>query len=135
MRWEEVQRQHNWPLSKSGGSAELLQYRHGGRFCIERAARILLSGSTAVDSIDPTAFLRLPVEPSRGNYYEAGLTHAFAGRLRLDASYFRRDVTTMRTTTRSTTRRSAFPSPSGNRSSMARKANSTFPSGTVSRVS
>lgn len=53
---------------------------------------ILLSSSTAVDSIDPNDFLRLPVQPSRGNYYEAGLTHAFAGRVRLDANYFRRDV-------------------------------------------
>lgn len=56
------------------------------------STNILLSSSTAVESIDPTNFLRLPVEPSRGNYYEAGMTHVFAGRLRLSANYFRRTM-------------------------------------------
>ena len=50
---------------------------------------ILLSSSTAVEALSPN-FLRLPVEPSQGDYYEAGLTKGFAGRLRLDANYFRR---------------------------------------------
>ena len=53
---------------------------------------ILLSSSTQVESIDPQNFLRLPVEPSLGNYYEAGVTKAFAGKLRFDANYYRRDV-------------------------------------------
>ncbi len=53
---------------------------------------ILLSSSTAVESIDPDNFLRLPVEPSEGNYYEAGLTKVFANKMRLDANYFRRLV-------------------------------------------
>jgi len=53
---------------------------------------ILLSSSAQVESIDPTNFLRLPVEPSEGNYYEAGLTKAFGGHLRLDANYYRRLV-------------------------------------------
>jgi hypothetical protein len=53
---------------------------------------ILLSSSTQVESIDPQDFLRLPVEPSLGNYYEAGVTKAFAGKLRLDANYYRRYV-------------------------------------------
>src|SRR5579883_2530498 len=53
---------------------------------------ILLSSSAAVMSLDPTDFLRLPVQPSRGNYYEAGLTKGFAGKMRLDANYFRRLV-------------------------------------------
>jgi hypothetical protein len=53
---------------------------------------ILLSSSAAVESIDPTSFLRLPVEPSEGNYYEAGLTKVFAKKLKLDANYFRRLV-------------------------------------------
>jgi hypothetical protein len=52
---------------------------------------ILLSNSIAIESIDPN-FLRLAVEPSEGNYYEAGLTKAFLGRLKLDANYFRRLV-------------------------------------------
>jgi TonB-dependent Receptor Plug Domain len=53
---------------------------------------ILLSSSAAVESLDPSNFFRLPVEPSQGNYYEAGLTKVFNGRLRLDANYFRRLV-------------------------------------------
>ena len=52
---------------------------------------ILLSSSPAVQSLNPSV-LRLPVEPSRGNYYEAGMTKQFFGKLRLDANYFRRDV-------------------------------------------
>ena len=53
---------------------------------------ILLSSSTAVESIDPTSFLRLPVEPSEGNYYEAGLTKVFQNKLKVDVNYFRRLV-------------------------------------------
>jgi hypothetical protein len=34
----------------------------------------------------------LPLEPSEGNYYEAGLTKVFVGKIRLDANYFRRLV-------------------------------------------
>jgi hypothetical protein len=53
---------------------------------------ILLSSSTAIESINPANFLRLPVEPSRGDYYEAGLSKAFFKNLKLDANYFRRVV-------------------------------------------
>jgi hypothetical protein len=53
---------------------------------------ILLSSSTAVESLDPGNFLRLPVQPSVGNYYEAGLTETFFGKIRLDVNYFRRLV-------------------------------------------
>jgi hypothetical protein len=52
---------------------------------------ILLSSSTAVEALD-ASFLRLPVEPSEGNYYEAGLTKVFVGKIKLDANYFRRLV-------------------------------------------
>jgi hypothetical protein len=53
---------------------------------------ILLSSSTAIESLDPGNFLRLPVEPSVGNYYEAGMTKTFFGKIRLDANFFRRLV-------------------------------------------
>ncbi|HEX4032352.1 MAG TPA: TonB-dependent receptor [Terracidiphilus sp.] len=53
---------------------------------------ILLSSSTAVDSLDPDSFLRLPVQPSVGDYYEGGLTKAFLGRVNLNVNYFRRFV-------------------------------------------
>jgi hypothetical protein len=52
---------------------------------------ILLSSSGAFASISQN-FLPLPVEPSEGNYYEAGLTKIFDGKLKLDANYFRRLV-------------------------------------------
>ena len=53
---------------------------------------ILLSSSTQVESIDPTDFLRLPVKPSKGDYYEVGSSTAIARHLKLDANYFRRVV-------------------------------------------
>ena len=53
---------------------------------------ILLSSSTEVESIDPNDFLRLPVKPSKGDYYEGGLSTVFGHRIKLDANYFRRFV-------------------------------------------
>lgn len=35
----------------------------------------------------------LPLRPSRGNYYEVGVSKAFGRRIRLDANWFMRDVT------------------------------------------
>jgi hypothetical protein len=52
---------------------------------------ILLSSSTQVTSLDPNV-LRLPVEPSHGNYFEFGATKSLFGQLRFDANYFRRYV-------------------------------------------
>jgi hypothetical protein len=52
---------------------------------------ILLSSSPQVTSLNPSV-LRLPVEPSHGNYFELGASKSFAGQLRFDATYFRRDV-------------------------------------------
>jgi outer membrane cobalamin receptor len=52
---------------------------------------ILLSSSAEVVSLNP-AVLRLPVEPSHGNYYEVGITKGFFQKLRLDVNYFDRSV-------------------------------------------
>jgi len=52
---------------------------------------ILLSSSPQVTSLDPSV-LRLPVEPSHGNYFEFGAVKSLFGQLRLDANYFRRYV-------------------------------------------
>ena len=52
---------------------------------------ILLSSSPRVDALS-NQFLRLPVQPSRGNYYEVGMSKAFLARMRLDANMYRRDV-------------------------------------------
>jgi len=55
------------------------------------SANLLLSSSTQVVSLSPSV-LRLPVEPSHGNYFEIGGTKALAGAVRFDANYFRRYV-------------------------------------------
>jgi hypothetical protein len=52
---------------------------------------ILLSSSTAAAGLD-TISLQLPVRPSVGDYYEAGVTKVFQNRLRVAANYFRRTV-------------------------------------------
>jgi hypothetical protein len=50
---------------------------------------LLLASSPLVDSLNPEV-LRLPVRPSHGNYFEAGMTKVLLGRLRVDANLFRR---------------------------------------------
>jgi hypothetical protein len=52
---------------------------------------LLLSSSTAAAGLD-TISLQLPVRPSEGNYYEAGLEKVFFDKIRVDTNYFRRDV-------------------------------------------
>jgi outer membrane cobalamin receptor len=52
---------------------------------------ILLSSSPQVISLS-SEVLRLPVEPSHGNYYEAGITKGFFKKLSLDLNYFNRTV-------------------------------------------
>ncbi len=51
---------------------------------------LLLASSPQVDSLSPEV-LRLPVQPSRGNFYQLGFTKGIAGKLRIDANAFRRD--------------------------------------------
>jgi hypothetical protein len=52
---------------------------------------ILLSSSNQVQSFEPN-ILRLPVQPSHGNYFEGGASKSFFGQFRLDANVFRRAV-------------------------------------------
>jgi hypothetical protein len=52
---------------------------------------ILLASSPEVVALNPQV-LRLPVEPSHGNYYEVGMTEGFLGKLTLDANYYRRNI-------------------------------------------
>jgi TonB-dependent Receptor Plug Domain len=52
---------------------------------------LLLSSSTAATTLDAIS-LELPVQPSQGNYYEAGLSKSFFKQVKLSANYFRRDV-------------------------------------------
>jgi outer membrane receptor for Fe3+-dicitrate len=51
---------------------------------------LLASASPATAALNGGFYL--PIQPSRGNYYEGGFTQSFARHVRLDASYFRRDV-------------------------------------------
>src|SRR5262249_13446454 len=65
-------------------------------FCYDRAFQtpamenLLLASSPELDSLDPVV-VRLPVRPSRGNYFEGGVTQALFGKLRLDVNLFRRN--------------------------------------------
>ncbi len=52
---------------------------------------ILLSSSSQVQSFE-TSVLRLPVQPSHGNYFEFGASKSICDQLRFDANYFRRYV-------------------------------------------
>lgn len=100
IRWDHYQLLLNrhavdprFALSKYFPSANIiLHFSYDRVFQTPSFENILLSSSTAVESIDPTSFLRLPVEPSEGNYYEAGLTKVFYGRVKLDTNYYRRLV-------------------------------------------
>jgi hypothetical protein len=51
---------------------------------------LLLASSPELDAVS-SLVVRLPVRPSRGNYYEGGFTKTLLGQLRLDGNVFRRD--------------------------------------------
>jgi len=50
---------------------------------------ILISSWVQVQALSPQ-FLRLPVQPSRGNYFEGGVAKSIAGRARFDLNVYRR---------------------------------------------
>jgi hypothetical protein len=52
---------------------------------------ILISSSPQIDALSDQ-FFRLPVKPSRGNYYEGGLSESLFDRMRVDVNVYRRDV-------------------------------------------
>jgi hypothetical protein len=70
----------------------ILHFSYDRVFQTPSFENILLSGSTKVESLDPSAFLRLPVQPSVGDYFEGGLTQALFRKAKLDVNYFRRVV-------------------------------------------
>jgi outer membrane receptor for Fe3+-dicitrate len=70
----------------------ILHFSYDRVFQTPSFENILLSSSTQVESIDPGNFLRLPVKPSQGDYYEGGLSTVLAQHLKFDANYFRRFV-------------------------------------------
>jgi hypothetical protein len=97
MRWDHYQLLVNqnalsprFSLARFFPAAGLVVHASYDRvFQTPSAEKILLSSSSQVISLNPSV-LRLPVEPSHGNYFEFGATKGFWGRLRLDANYFRR---------------------------------------------
>jgi hypothetical protein len=100
LRWDHYQLLLNrqaveprFSISRNFPSADLLvHFSYDRVFQTPSSENILLSSSLAIESLDPSSFLRLPVEPSEGNYYEAGLTKVFRGKIKLDTNYFRRLV-------------------------------------------
>jgi Carboxypeptidase regulatory-like domain/TonB-dependent Receptor Plug Domain len=79
-------------ISRYFPSANLVVHASYDRvFQTPSSENILLSSSALVTALDPD-FLRLPVLPSVGNYYEVGLTKSFFGQFKLDVNYFRRLV-------------------------------------------
>lgn len=53
---------------------------------------LLVASSAAVEALSDQV-LRLPVQPSRGNFYEVGLSKALWHKLRVDIHAYRRDFT------------------------------------------
>jgi TonB-dependent Receptor Plug Domain len=100
LRWDHYQLLLNkqaveprFSISRYFPSKELiLHFSYDRVFQTPSFENILLSGSTQVDSLDPTTFLRLPVQPSVGDYFEGGLTQGLFGKAKLDINYFRRVV-------------------------------------------
>jgi outer membrane receptor for Fe3+-dicitrate len=66
-----------------------LRFSYDRVFTTPAMENLLLSSSPQVDIVDPTV-LRIPVQPSRGNFYEAGFSKGIFGKMRLDASFYRR---------------------------------------------
>jgi len=99
LRWDHYQLLLNrhaveprFAISRYVPSADLvLHFSYDRIFQTPSFENLLLSSSTAVEALDSN-FLKLPVEPSEGNYYEAGLTKVFHGKIKLDTNYFRRLV-------------------------------------------
>jgi len=99
LRWDHYQLLVNqnavsprFSLARFFPSVELVIHASYDRvFQTPSSENILLSSSSQVISLSPNV-LRLPVQPSHGNYFEIGATKSFFGQFRFDANYFRRYV-------------------------------------------
>jgi hypothetical protein len=99
LRWDHYQLILNrhavdprFAISRYFPSADLVvHFSYDRVFQTPSFENILLSSSTAATSLNPVS-LQFPVEPSEGNYYEAGVTKVFSNQLRVEANYFRRLV-------------------------------------------
>jgi TonB-dependent Receptor Plug Domain len=99
LRWDHYQLFLNrqaldprFSISRNFPTADLLlHFSYDRIFQTPSFENILVSNSAAFGSLDPTV-PRQPVQPSEGDYYEAGLTKVFREKITLDANYFRRLV-------------------------------------------
>lgn len=100
LRWDHYQLLVNqqaieprFAISRYFSSANLiLHFSYDRIFQTPSFENILLSSSKQVESLDPSTFLRLPVHPSVGDYFEGGMTQGLFGKAKLDVNYFRRVV-------------------------------------------
>jgi hypothetical protein len=67
----------------------VLRFSYDRVFQTPAIENLLLASSSQVDQVDPLV-LRIPVQPSRGNYIEAGFSQQILGKSRLDVSFYRR---------------------------------------------
>jgi outer membrane cobalamin receptor len=74
----------SWPAADL-----VLRASYDRAFQTPAVENLLLASSPAVDSLNNTV-VRLPVRPSVGNFYEAGVSKVLSGTVRLDATYFTR---------------------------------------------
>ena len=78
-------------ISRYFSSLNLLLHASYDRiFQTPAVENLLLASSSQLDAVNPVV-LRLPVPPGRANFFEGGLTKSLFGKLRLDATIFRRD--------------------------------------------
>jgi hypothetical protein len=88
---------HEWGVSPRVGISRyfsslnlLLHASYDRVFQTPAMENLLLASSPQLDSVNPVV-LRLPIPVARANFYEGGVTKSFLGKLRLDASIFRRN--------------------------------------------
>ncbi|MGA2589910.1 MAG: TonB-dependent receptor [Bryobacteraceae bacterium] len=75
-----------WNVPKAG---LVLRFSYDRAFVTPAMENLLLASSPLVDVVDPQV-LRIPIEPSRGNFLETGFSKGIFGKARLDASFYRR---------------------------------------------
>lgn len=78
----------SWQVPKAG---LVLRASYDRAFQTPAIENLLLASSSSLLALNDAA-LALPVRPSLGNFYEAGLAKTLFTHLRLDASYYRRDL-------------------------------------------
>ena len=77
-----------WQVS---GAGLVLHASYDRAFQTPAIENLLLASSASLLSLN-NAGLILPVRPSRGNFCEAGFAKSLFGHMRLDGSYYRRDI-------------------------------------------